>query len=61
MHKAFVPQLPGTSHGFLHFELIQAAASGQSEFVKQTSGSLQPVLIGSPTKLPGQVHVKLPG
>lgn len=61
MHCALTPQAFGELHGFLHFELIQAAVSGQSELVKHSSGFRQPAFTGSPTKPSEQAHTKFPG
>lgn len=59
-HSAFLPQMPGVSHGFVHLLSMQAAEFGQSESVKQSPGCLQPVLNGSPIKPCGQTQAKDP-
>jgi hypothetical protein len=61
MHSALWPHATGFSQGFLQRLSTHAAVDGQSESVKQSPGFLQPVFTGSPTRLSGHWHVKLPG
>jgi hypothetical protein len=58
---AFFPQIAGASHGFLHFEFSQTAASGQSLSVKHSPGFLHPPTTGSPTKPSRHEQMKFPG
>lgn len=61
LHKAFLPQVLASWHGFLHLASRQIAESGQSASLKHSFGFLQPPLTGSPISPSGQEHIKFPG